>query len=228
MQQCNNATMQERGVRKQFLVVNGEPVLAFVAKPSQPNAVKFAQCDQHRFSSRSFMSHLDVLPPPRDITERVGCKLVEGAAGLSLNSTRDPTPGDFSSICILISQLPEILPVEKWFLTYTFSHLNLPIHIHTCKIVHSGKWQNSESELFGAKIDCMGFGLVQFWTVQRLAKLWPKIGQPAMRPFTFPFLVVQSLPARGSDCQHQKQQSRCGSPSRRLNSSSSSSQKDQL
>jgi len=66
---------QERGVRKQFLVVNGEPVLAFVAKPSQPNAVKFAQCDQHR-----------------DITERVGCKPVEGAAGLSLNSTRDPTP----------------------------------------------------------------------------------------------------------------------------------------
>ena len=113
LQQRSNATMQERGVRKQFLVVNGEPVLAFVAKPSQPNAVKFAQCDQHRFSSQPFMSYLDVLTPPRDITERVGCKPVEGAAGLSLNSTRDPTPGDLSSIRILISCLAEFLPVEK-------------------------------------------------------------------------------------------------------------------
>ena len=58
-------------------------------------------------------SYLDVLTPPRDITERVGCKLVEGAAGLSLNSTRDPTPGDLSSICILISQMAEFSPVEK-------------------------------------------------------------------------------------------------------------------
>jgi len=62
-------------VRKQFLVLNGESVLAFVAKPSQENAVKFSQCATYR-----------------DITEEVGCKPVEGAAGLSLNSTRDPTP----------------------------------------------------------------------------------------------------------------------------------------
>ena len=225
MQQCNNA-----GARCAKAVFGGErrAGVGFCGQTQPTQCCQVCSVWPTQVFISILMSHIDVLTPPRDITERVGCKPVEGAAGLSLNSTRDPTPGDFSSICILISQLPEILPVEKWFLTYTFSHLNLPIHIHTCKIVHSGKWQNSESELFGAKIDCMGFGLVQFWTVQRLAELWPKIGQPAMRPFTFPFLVVQSLPARGSDCQHQKQQSRCGSPSRRLNSSSSSSQKDEL
>jgi len=63
-------------VRKQFLVVDGEAVLAFVAKPGQENAVKFAQCAQHR-----------------DITKRVECKPVEGVAGLSLNATGDATPG---------------------------------------------------------------------------------------------------------------------------------------
>ena len=42
--------MQERGVRKQFLVLNGESVLAFVAKPSEDNAVKFAHCATYRLS----------------------------------------------------------------------------------------------------------------------------------------------------------------------------------
>ena len=59
------------------------------------------------------MSYLDVLALARDITERVDCKPVEGAANLSLNSTRDPTPGDVSSVHILISRLADFLPVEK-------------------------------------------------------------------------------------------------------------------
>merc|ERR1719150_318522 len=71
---------QEPGVRKQFLVLNGESVLAFVAKRSEDNAVKFAQCDTYR-----------------DITDKVGCKPVEGAAGLSLNSTGSPSPGPTNS-----------------------------------------------------------------------------------------------------------------------------------
>jgi len=66
---------QAKGVRKQFLVLDGESVLAFVAKKSdQNNAVKFSQC-----------------PSYRDITHDVVCKPVEGAAGLSLNS-KVPAP----------------------------------------------------------------------------------------------------------------------------------------
>jgi len=86
---------QGRGVRKQFLVLNGESVLAFVAKPSQDNAVKFAQCATYR-----------------DITEEVECKPVEGAAGLSLNSTREPTTPESPSTGF---KLPEReAPVIMW------------------------------------------------------------------------------------------------------------------
>ena len=85
--------MQARGVRKQFLVLDGESVLAFVAKKSdQNNAVKFSQCSSFRFSLSSYItgSHLSYR---RDITHDVVCKPVEGAAGLSLNSTGpDPAP----------------------------------------------------------------------------------------------------------------------------------------
>merc|ERR1711928_186270 len=83
---------QERGVRKQFLVLNGESVLAFVAKPSQANAVKFSQCATYR-----------------DITEEVGCKPVEGAAGLSLNSTGDPTPGRSCPSSALSESRPPVM-----------------------------------------------------------------------------------------------------------------------
>ena len=83
--------MQAKGVRKQFLVLDGESVLAFVAKKSdQNNAVKFSQCPSYRFSLPSPItgSHLSYC---RDITHDVSCKPVEGAAGLSLNSTA-PAP----------------------------------------------------------------------------------------------------------------------------------------
>ena len=83
--------MQAKGVRKQFLVLDGESVLAFVAKKSdQNNAVKFSQCSSYRFSlsSRMIGSHLSYC---RDITHDVVCKPVEGAAGLSLNS-KVPAP----------------------------------------------------------------------------------------------------------------------------------------
>merc|ERR1711899_663246 len=59
---------QAKGVRKQFLVLDGESVLAFVAKKSdQNNAVKFSQCPSYRFSLSSPIigSHLSYC---RDIT----------------------------------------------------------------------------------------------------------------------------------------------------------------
>ena len=99
-------------MRKQFLVLNGESVLAFVAKPSQANAVKFSQCATYRLSYPHILlsSYPDM---SRDITEEVGCKPVEGAAGLSLNSTSDPTLGKSSSFRILISHLGDFTPDEK-------------------------------------------------------------------------------------------------------------------
>ena len=121
--------------------------------------------------------------------------------------------------------------VEKWFTHISILSLPPVISFH----VHTGKWKYSESEpcgeLFGTKRVCLRFAphfdLVKLWTNhwgsnylkhwlncdQNLVQLWGLI---------FPFLVVQSHPARGSNYQNERHQSLCGSPNTSLNYSSSS------